>query len=143
MDLQSKTGFRRPLARTAGWLTAVAALYGALLILDCYWNLFDWEPKWDLDSLALSIWILAVLTALGLLARVLRDRFSQAISLITCLFLLGLGIHVTPAEARSEGLLGRTTPSPTWYRATRLIVMSAPAILWVWGRRRRVSRHPT
>lgn len=62
---------------TIGWLVAASGLYVALVMLELYWELYDWQPKLDLDALGLIIWICSVLVAIRFLARATCHRISQ------------------------------------------------------------------
>lgn len=35
------------LLRSLAWLLAAFLLYGAVLLLDLYWNVLNWRPRWD------------------------------------------------------------------------------------------------
>ena len=56
---------KRPLLLALGWLMSAAGLYAALVMLEFYWNLFDWQPKLDLRALGLIIGIIALLAEIG------------------------------------------------------------------------------
>jgi hypothetical protein len=118
-----------------GWLVAALCLYAALLGLDIYWNLVTWRLEVDQWSVGLIGWALASLAGLWLLIRTSRDPVTRAVSLVICLFLIGLGLYVLPPEPLSQGLFGRRAPSPTWYRSARLVVLGAPLVLWCTHRR--------
>jgi hypothetical protein len=128
---------------TAGWLAGMTALYVGLLLVEGYWNLFDWEPKWNWTSLGLAGWLVLVLAVLAFLARAARGALSNTVSLLTSMLLIALAVHVTPAEPLSEGLLGRTASSPIWYRVARLFTLVLPAVLWLCARRRHQRSLPS
>src|ERR1017187_8893530 len=128
---------KRPLLLALGWLMSAAGLYAALVMLELYWNLFDWQPKLDLRALGLIIGIIALLAAIRFLARASNDRFSQVVSLVACLAMFGLGVYVSLPEPMTQGLFAREAPSPFWYRAGRLALLALPSVFWGLGLRRR------
>src|SRR5207248_10921725 len=112
---------RRVLLLCLGWLAATLVLYLGLLLLDVYWNLVSWHPRWD-SVVLLVLFSLATATAgFALLARASYDRLTRSVSLILCGALLALGIYSCPAEALGTGLFGRDAASPVWYRGVRLL----------------------
>ena len=113
-----------------GWLTAAIALYVLVLALELYWNLYDWQPRTDWKAFGLILTMFTILVGMRFLAKAGRDRFSQFVSLIACLTLLALAIYVFPPEKLTQGVFARTTPSPLWYRASRLLVMALPGVFW-------------
>ena len=124
---------KRAILLSLGWLLSAAVLYAALVALELYWNLYDWQPKLDLIALGLILGILAVLAAIRLLARAGKDRFSRGVSLAICLALLALAVYVVPAEPLTQGLFGREASSPFWYRAGRFVVLALPGVFWGLG----------
>jgi hypothetical protein len=116
---------------------AAAGLYAALVMLELYWNLYDWQPKLDLEALGLIFGMLALLAAIRLLARASGNRFSRGASLVICLALLALAVYVFPPEPRSSGLFAREAPSLFWYRAARFAVLALPSAFWSRGVLRR------
>src|ERR1035437_5758535 len=110
---------KRAILLSLGWLVSAAVLYAALVALELYWNLYDWQPKVDLNTASLIFGMLAALAALRLLARAGKARLSRGVSLAICLALLALAVYVVPAEPLAQGLFGREAPSPLWYRAGR------------------------
>jgi hypothetical protein len=128
---------KRAILLSLGWLLAAAGLYAALVTLELYWNLYDWQPKLDLVALGLILGMFAVLAAIRLLARAGCDRFSRGVSLAICLALLALAVYVVPPEPLTQGLFGREAPSPLWYRAGRFVVLALPSAFWGLGFMRR------
>ncbi len=116
---------------------SAAVLYVALVALELYWNLYDWQPKLDLIASGLVLGILAILAAIRLLARAGCDHFSRGVSLAICLALLALAVYVVPAEPLTQGLFGQEAPSPTWYRAGRFVMLALPSVFWGLGFQRR------
>ena len=55
---------KRAILLTLGWLLAAAGLYVALVMLELYWNLYDWQPGLDLRALGLIGGMVAVLVAI-------------------------------------------------------------------------------
>jgi hypothetical protein len=128
---------KRAILLSLGWLLAAAGLYAALVMLELYWNLYDWQPKLDLEALGLIFGMLALLAAIRLLARASGNRFSRGASLVICLALLALAVYVFPPEPRSSGLFAREAPSLFWYRAARFAVLALPSAFWSRGVLRR------
>jgi hypothetical protein len=124
---------QRAILLSLGWLLSAAGLYVALVVLELYWNLYDWQPKPDLQAVGLILGILAVLAAIRLLARAGCDRFSRGVSLVICLALLALAAYVAPPELLTQGLFAREAPSPCWYRAARFVVLALPSVFWGLG----------
>ena len=128
---------KRTILLSLGWLLAAAGLYAALVMLELYWNLYDWQPKVDFNAAGLIFGVVVVLGAIRLLARASRDRFSRSVSLVICLTLLAVAVYVVPAEAITAGLFAREAPSPFWYRAARFVALALPSVLWCRGVLRR------
>jgi hypothetical protein len=124
---------KRAILLTLGWLLAAAGLYVALVMLELYWNLYDWQPKLDSRALGLFCGMVAVLAAIRLLVRAGGNRFSRGVSLAICLALLALGVYVFPSEPITHGLFARETPSPLWYRAARSVLLALPCLFWGLG----------
>jgi hypothetical protein len=124
---------KRAILLSLGWLLSAAGLYVALVVLELYWNLYDWQPKLDWEALGLIFGMLALLAAIRLLARASGDRFSRGVSLVICLALLALAVYVFPPEPRTSGLFAREAPSPFWYRAARFVVLALPSVFWGLG----------
>src|ERR1035437_727028 len=129
---------KRAILLSLGWLLAAAGPYAALVMWELYWNLYDWQPKLDLNASGLIFGMLALLAAIRLLARASGNRFSRGSSLVICLALLALAVYVFPPEPRSSGLFAREAPSPFWYRAARFAVLALPSAFWSRG----VTRRP-
>lgn len=128
---------KRAILLSLGWLLAAVGLYAALVMLELYWNLYDWQPKLDLNASGLIFGMLALLAAIRLLARASGNRFSRGSSLVICLALLALAVYVVPAEPLTEGLFAREATSPFWYRAARFAVLALPSAFWSRGVLRR------
>jgi len=99
------------------WVLAVAGLYVGLVILEFYWNVPEWQPRLDFRALVLIWWVMATLAFICFLARISDGPLTQAVSLLLCLALCALAVHVFPPEAAKTGLFGRESPSALWYRA--------------------------
>jgi hypothetical protein len=132
---------KRAILLTLGWLLAAAGLYVALVMLELYWNLYDWQPILDLKGSGLIFGILAVLAVIWFLARASHARFSQVVSLAACLALLAIAVYVLPPEPMTQGLFARKAPSPLWYRAVRFVLLALPSVFWALGRMRQ-RKHP-
>jgi hypothetical protein len=119
----------------------MVALYLALLAIELYWNLFDWRPRADLTSFGACGGITFLVVGIWFLAQARGDAVTRTASLLACLALFALGVHAGRPEPPGQGLFARDTPSPFWYRGSRLIVMTLPAAFWIYGlRRNRRSR---
>ena len=119
-----------------GWLFAAATLYLVLLLLELYWNLFQWDPKWDARTVGMLGLVSGVVVLTAFLARGSQHPFTRVLSGLLSAALLSLGFYVLPAEALTEGLFARTAPSPFWYRGTRCVVMGLPLLFWLLAFRR-------
>ena len=124
---------KRAILLTLGWLLAAAGLYVALVMLELYWNLYDWQPRLDLRALGLFCGMVAVLVAIRFLARAGGTHFSRGVSLAICLALLALGIYVFPPEPITHGMFARETPSPLCYRTGRFVLLALPSVFWGLG----------
>ena len=134
---------KRAILLSLGWLMSAAALYAAVVLLELYWNFYDWQPKLDLNASGLILGMLALLAAIWYLARACGDRFSRGASLAICLALLALAIYVVPPEPMTQGLFAREVPSPMWYRAGRFFALALPSVFWGLGViRRQAGRLP-
>ncbi len=127
----SPAPIKRQLWIGLGWVFSGLALYLGCLVLDLYWNLAEWKPRWDWTAFLLFAWIAASLLTYRLLTRSLGGTLSITISLIVSVALASLGIYAAKAELLSEGLFGREASSPLWYRGGRLVLMALPLILCV------------
>ena len=117
------------------WVLAVAGLYAALVVLEVYWNLFDWQPRLDLAAFGIMVWMGMMLAALWCLCRASTDRVIGGVALLLCAALVALAIYVFAPEPVKPGLLGRDTASPLWYRTGRLVILTLPAVFWLLCRR--------
>ena len=131
---------KRVILLSLGWLAAAAGLYATLVMLELYWNLYDWRPKLDWPAFGLIFGTLAPLAAIRFLALASRDCFSRCVSLVICLALLALAVYVVSPEPLTSGLFTREAPSPFWYRAGRLVVLALPGVFWGLGWLRRRKR---
>ena len=124
---------KRMLIIIVGWLAATAALSYVMLGLELYWNFFSWSPKWDVKALLYWIGILTILVCVWFLAKSTRGRVCQVISGLACITLFGFAVvGVLPAEPLSGGLLGRTMPSPLWFRGSLAVLLCLPSVFWLW-----------
>lgn len=131
-----RVGFKctmRAILLTLAWVGAAVGFYVALVVLEYYWNAWDWLPDLDLIGWGLLVGVFGFLVVMRLLASAARDRLSQAVSLVLCVALLGLGCYVVAPEPLTEGMLGRGHSSPFWYRFGRLGVLALPSVIWVRG----------
>lgn len=116
------------------WVLAEGGLYVSLVVLEVYWNLFDWQPRLDLPALGIIVWMGIMLAALWFLATTNGDRITSGVSLLLCAALVALAIYVVAPEPLKPGLLGRDAASPLWYRAGRVAILILPAVFWLAGR---------
>ena len=122
---------KRVLLLTAGWIVAALGLYLAVLGLEFTWNAYNWHPTLDLVGGSMLLGVSVSLLVLAMLARASCDWLSRSASLIVSLALVVLGVYTLPAEPLSQGLFGRESPSPVWYRAGRLLIMALPLVFWL------------
>jgi hypothetical protein len=125
----------RPFLLVLGWLAAALCLWALLVVLEVYWNLYDWQPELDARSLGVGLGVCVALAGMLLLARARGQRAARGVSLAICLALLGLAVYVFAPEPLTAGLFARERSSPAWYRASRFFVLAAPTLFWVLGRR--------
>lgn len=114
-----------------GWLVAVLALYAALTSIEIYWNLLDWHPRFDLPSFGILGTIAALEVGIWFLASSTRGKFVRTGSAVLVIGLLGIGVYVICPEPVTQGWLARSTSSPWWYRAGRLLLLGFPCCLWL------------
>jgi len=120
-----------------GWLVAALSLWALLVVLEVYWNLYDWQPILDLRSVGLGFGICLAVAGMLLLALAPRQHAACIVSLIICFALLALAVYVLPPEPTTSGLFARERPSPAWYRFGRFVLLAAPMMCWVIGLLRR------
>jgi hypothetical protein len=126
-----------------GWLGSAAGLYAAVVALDLYWNILDWLPRSDLVSWGFGLLIFITLLCLALLARAGGGRALRVWSLLLCVALTLPGIFALRPEPVRHGLLGREQSSPWFYRAGRLVILSAPFVFWVLSKSRTAPKPAT
>ena len=131
---------KRAIILSVGWLAAIGALLCAVLRLSLQWNFFDWSPKWDLETIAEAIGVAAVLAAVWFLGKVSRDKISRVVAVLACVSLVGLAIAWFPAEPTTQGFLGRSQPSPMWFRGGRVLLLCVPGVFWLWWMRRHLAQ---
>lgn len=116
-----------------GWVAAGFAHYYAVLFLVMRWNFFDWSPKVDVVSVLLGAGITLTLVGIWFLAKTTRDRVSQIVSAVVCLLLARtLAMGFFGPERLSGGWLGRSEPSPWWFRGGLMVLFLLPAAFWLW-----------
>lgn len=124
-----------------GWITAGLLLCFALFLIDSFWNMFDWNPQWDVRSAIPIVGVLTMLIAIWFLARATHDNVSLTASFIVCLMLIGVGLYGFNSEpitadvpAKGGVLFGpifvRHASSPLWYREARLVLLTLPSVFW-------------
>jgi hypothetical protein len=116
-----------------GWLLPSLGLLYAIRCLSFEINLLDWHPDWNV-TVFLSILGACVATGvIVIVSRFTKDRVSQIMSLILSLLLVLFIFETFPAEATSEGWLGRSSPSPLWFRASMSASLIFPTLIWLIG----------
>ncbi len=135
--MSNSTSKLRTFLLSLGWLAVAIWLYAVMLGLELDWNLVDWVPRFDGRTGILLAAGVAGLVVAWCLAGANRTRVLQVFSFVACLALMGVAIYVLPAEPLTHGLFARTSPSPLWYRAGRLLVMALPGAFWLARLRRR------
>jgi hypothetical protein len=118
---------------TFAWIMAAVGLYAAVVVLEFYWNVWDWQPNLDLFAWGLMVAIFGFVLVMRLLAPSSRDRTSQGVSLLLCVALLVLGFYVLAPEPLTQGLFAREGSSPFWYRFGRVVVLALPTVVWARG----------
>jgi hypothetical protein len=122
------------------WLAASYGLCSVLVELEFHWNFFNWSPKLDAQSVFFASNITAILGCLWFLTEATRDRVSQVVAVLICLLLTALAIVWVHAEPLTGGILGRTAPSPLWYRLGCSLMLCVPGMFWLRKLRHRSSR---
>jgi hypothetical protein len=110
------------------WVLAVAGLYVSLVLLEVYWNLFEWRPKLDIAAFGILVWMGITLTALWFLCWTEKGRVTRIVALVLCTVLVALAIYLVSPEPLKPGLLGRDAISPRWYRTGRFFVLALPGV---------------
>lgn len=114
-----------------GCLIAACGIYASVLLLELYWNLYEWEPKWDGRAAGMIVALAVCVTTMAFLSRATSPRFGKVFGCLLALLLLGLGFYVLAPEPLSKGLFGRSAPSAAWYRFSRLAAMGLPLLFWI------------
>jgi hypothetical protein len=114
----------------AGWLVATSGLYVALVLLELRWNLYDWQPRYDLQGDCLVCGTGCLIYVFWLLAKAGGNRVIRTVSFLACLALLALGVYIMPPEPLTAGVFGREQSSPSWYRGARTLALILPGIFW-------------
>jgi len=146
----------RPILLIIGWFVGGFMLFCGVMRGEMEWNFFSFHPKWGRDTILTFALIIGAETGIWFLAKASRDRTSRIISLLVCLCLVGQGYSVLPAEAQphiipasgSDGAIARLVlhallyrdASPIWFRGGAAMLLSLPAILWIWHEWQRVKQ---
>lgn len=140
--LSTRTGeaMIRAFLLVLGWLAAAFCLWALLVVLEVYWNLYNWQPEFDLSALGAALGVCLALVSLLLLARAGGRGAVRGVALVVCLTLLVLAVYVAPPEPLTSGLFARERSSPNWYRVSRFCVLALPTVFWFFGRLRRVGQ---
>ncbi len=118
-------------------MLTVALFYLLMGVLETYWNLMDWSPSVDFLSISLLGGLVLMLFTSWLLARVSCGTCARWMGGFACLSLLVLGLYLAFPERLGSGLFGRTSPSATWYRWGRVVLLAMPGLCWVACSRRK------
>jgi hypothetical protein len=111
------------------WSVASVALFRVMVELGFHWNFFNWSPSWDTEAMVDGLRILAIMVCFWFLVKATLDRVSRVGSVLICLILVGFAVvYVLPAEPLTGGFLGRTMPSPLWYRGGSFLLFCLPGI---------------
>jgi hypothetical protein len=130
---------KRAIMLIIGWLTAGVTLLYGLLRFVFHWNFFSLHPRWDLETITDVLLIFAAETGIWFLAKASRDRASRVVSLLVCLFLVGLAVVNYYQEAHPRGVFGDPRePDPLWYRGGLVLLLSLPGVFWVWRELRQI-----
>ena len=130
----------RSIALIIGWLAGGYLLSCAFFVLKMDWNLFWFRAKWNQETIFAVSMILMAETSFWFLAKTSRDRGSRVVSLLACLLLAGTGLFsALPPEPLSGGWLGRSMPSPFWYRGGVTCLSCLPSLFWAWWELRRFA----
>ena len=122
----------RTLVILVGWIAAAVTLSYAIAGLDFHWNFFNWSPTWDVGAIVAGLVILSALVGIWFLANATRDSISRVVSVLVCLILVVFAAaYVLPAEPATGGFLGRSTPSPLWFRGGCFLLLSLPSVFWL------------
>lgn len=134
-----RLGLKGSMLQGLAWSTAITAVYLSCLLLDVYWNLLNWKPRWDWPTPVLFACLATALLAIWFLARARQRGTIRVLSFLGCLGLVVAATVALPVEPQTTGLLGRDVPSPLWYRGARWVLMALP--LGIWMIRRAPSDH--
>ena len=122
---------KRSILLCLGWLVVTAGLAYAVVAWWVAWNLFSFKMDGDPMGLLGMAGILLALAACWFLARATRDRGSRIVSLVLCILVLGIGLMYLPAEPVTHGFLGRSAPSPIWFRGGLVLASAMPLVFWM------------
>ncbi len=123
-----------------GFLLMALGLYTGLVALEYYWNVPDWQPRWDSSAALIFAWLGVMVSGAWLVAGLSTGRTSRILCAIPSLALIALAVYVAGPEPLKPGFLGREFSSPLWYRGGRFLLLSAPALFCA-IRLRRNGRH--
>jgi hypothetical protein len=133
LSLLGLNRFLKPSLVVGAWFLSLLLLYAAIVALDLYWNVPDWQPRWDSYGLLMVWCAYASAVLLSALAVLAQNKIGRVLAIFVTAALLALGIYLVPAEPLSPGFLGRETASPLWYRTGRAGLLSLPACCWAFG----------
>jgi hypothetical protein len=130
----------RAIMLVIGWLAASFALAYSVFRWDLDWNFFSFSPGWNLELIWAMLGILVALTAFWFLMKASRDKASRVGSLLVCMLFAGLALMALRPEPPVNGFLGRSEPSPIWFRGVLSLVLCVPGAFWFWWMRQHLAR---
>ena len=123
----------RTFLTTLAWFLVNALLMAVIVELELGLNFFGWHPQWTLQVCGWVAGLPIIVVMLHYLARATQNKWVLAISSLACLALLGIVLSMVGPEPTSTGWLGRSAPSPAWYRWGRVLVGCIPIAFWGWA----------
>lgn len=121
---------RRVIGLVVGWLAAGFALGFVVELLHFSWTFFTWSPQADVLSVSTLSGMLALLAGIWFLAKLTRDRVSQAASALVCLV---LAESATRAASWFPLLIPVNADSARqWFERACSLVLFLPVGFWLW-----------
>jgi hypothetical protein len=123
----------RTLFTTLAWILVNALFLAIIVGLEFDLNFFNWHLRWTLQVGGCIAGLPVIAVMLYYLARATQDRWVLALSSLACLALVGIVLSAVGPEPTGGGWLGRSAPSPAWYRWGRVLVGCMPIAFWTWA----------
>jgi len=115
-----------------GWIAAGCILLSGYGRLEMDWNLWGFEPKWDLYAFRGICEILVAEVGIWILVKVNRHGTSRFVSLLICLFLGWVAVLNYHHQMYPRGILGGLRePNPFWYRWSTTLLLLMPGVFWI------------